>query len=427
MGLKGFRWFIKEKNMSEQAPGATPEEIDEAQKFNRIVDERKLYPHEVANLSKDKTPEDVENEIALESEKIAGQKLEILMNPELQDFGVRFVNIEEYRKLLNRRWGKGRSQQVYMFGRTAGEFSPDRVSFRDYLDSSVKNGWDRVADSQTEWFFSTYNLTESKEIVGLMKESRDETKGKGREETIKKFREKFFKFVFEKKDSHGFSALANNLEEVIERYSKESNPFNRVWDSEKNIWVSISPEEAGEFFDLFYDSVEQKWERDYENPKNQDMPTTVRKGSLEARLELKDYQIFQKLKGSLVEQYIKGLFQFTSGNNSQASVRSAINALSYMEKDENVVGWNRQYHIVLVFSDRVLRDNQIEENPNWGNVNMEDPEGCLGAIAIMPNRELWQEMCEKSAQAGERAHPVFDSIGVVRYPKVKNEQTEEQQ
>lgn len=55
--------------MSEVEGGPTPEEIEEAQKFNQMVDEGKLTPAKMAEVEKDKTPKEVETEKNLERGK----------------------------------------------------------------------------------------------------------------------------------------------------------------------------------------------------------------------------------------------------------------------------------------------------------------------------------------------------------------------
>lgn len=95
----------------------------------------------------------------VEAEKTATQKLELLMRPDFKEFAVRFMNIDEYRKMIKnaasyKRELKRRQEFIYEVG--AGEVYVPKLeegmeppTFREYLERSREN-WLYVAGVATD-------------------------------------------------------------------------------------------------------------------------------------------------------------------------------------------------------------------------------------------------------------------------------------
>ena len=109
----------------------------------------------------------------------------------------------------------------------------------------------------------------------------------------------------------------------------------------------------------------------------------------------------------------------------KANLRNLINAISYQGR------WGgsetRQYHIALVLDDRIAEnekgDNKYSMGDDyWGLVREQTDRGAkyvLGAISLMPNKEIYKEMIDLENSSDDFAHPIFDSHGVVMWPKEK--------
>ncbi|GEM_PF-4944566 len=98
----------------------------------------------------------------VEAEKTAIQKLELLMSPDFKEFAVRFMNTDEYRKMINsiisyKRELKRRQQGlIYHEGGLGEVYVPkleeevEHPTFKEYLERSKEN-WLNVAGTATDW------------------------------------------------------------------------------------------------------------------------------------------------------------------------------------------------------------------------------------------------------------------------------------
>lgn len=104
--------------------------------------------------------EAVQSQETMEAEQIAREKLEKLMQEDFKDFAIRFMNINEYRKMVKsavsyKRELKRRQEFIYEVG--AGEVYVPKLeegmehpTFREYLERSMGN-WLYTAAIETDW------------------------------------------------------------------------------------------------------------------------------------------------------------------------------------------------------------------------------------------------------------------------------------
>ena len=137
------------------------------------------------------------------------------------------------------------------------------------------------------------------------------------------------------------------------------------------------------------------------------------------------------------ESNLKILNEFLEGpdylEKDKSNLRKVINALAYSPKQYRRD--SRQYHLALVLDVSGASVGGSALNREWGYVGgatdwrgkstYEKGNAILGAVATMPNKELWQEMSELSSHAGEMAHPILDRNGVVRWPEPSKQEEDE--
>jgi len=90
-----------------------------------------------------------------------------------------------------------------------------------------------------------------------------------------------------------------------------------------------------------------------------------------------------------------------------------------------------QYQIALVFGDKSIKDHGGSSEHNWGSIGdvhwgwadtteSENPGSeLLGAISIIPDKYLTQEIADMSKNKGGLSHPVFDSSGRQNTPSTE--------
>lgn len=371
--------------------------------------------------------EQVHNSELKESEFVAEKKLETLM-AELRDFSIRFVNSEEYNNSLDTKTLPG--GQVFIFKsrhdltqpnpwlRGDYPFEDNLVTFSEYLKSCVESGWARVANIQTDWPESLDNLRQYDELIEKLKQAHKEATAQKdaekntREKTLEIFREKIKELIPDK------VFLVNKSNE----YYNETVEYLYHINSD-----SFGSENAKTIIEMV--------EENYQNP--------IPEGFLfwpelqEYILQFKDTKIFTDiwittrtmLEMRRMVSNDNPIVEFVfNNNNSQEALRKTINSLAYYHKPraEDIMkpaGWDRQYHIAMIFSNKAIKAaNYIDR---WGSIDEDkrnSGEYLLGAISCMPNKELGQKMQEKVETAGNWSHPIFDSNGIIRYPKQRHQE-----
>lgn len=381
--------------MSEvESGGPRPEEIEEAQKFDEIVDEGKLTPAEMAEVEKEKTPEEVE------SEKKATEKLKVLMNPDFRNFGIRFVTAEEYRatmadkKLLPREVFVFRKGHRFTDSHPYHSFDFVEPNFQEFNKVLVEHP-QSVPMSLTDWDHNIFDIKNAKEFLWCLrtayakakKETADDPRPI-REKTMAECRKGVLEWW-----ERSYSNRISNLLEAFKVVKK-------VEEMEQEIILLEKDERTKD--EGSYQHYQKKYLLNY----IQGIKPNIDK--YKAIIGEENWEIFNQ-------------FYFNENwlNEDPKNVRKLFNAASYgLEKTQNKE--KRQYHIALVYDLPALTEVQYTGARPWATVKKKNVgERLLGAVSLMPNQELSREMISASSKAQEFAHPVFDSRGYVRYPKTK--------
>jgi hypothetical protein len=363
--------------MPDPMPGQIPEE--EIEKTNISGQEQVLSPEEQGSL------------------EVAKRKLARLLDPEFKDFAVRFMTSQEYMEMVeNRKITKG---EAFVFTKSDQD---DGISFKDYLDKA--NGdWLRTIERQTEWSHSSFNIEMASNFVSMLNRSRQqvkETQGgvpdNYREEVIKDFRKSLIHLL---------------------RIGLEGNdPLNSL---SRDVMASLPNDEAEQASRSAFDSrmtPEQRQERD-EYWKR--LRQNIDEGSRE-RYGEQNWEIF------------KNFYQDENWLKTKGNLRLLYNALCRVNNPKiddyfrlATGGYqNKQYHVAAVFDLSAIGFKGSWSHEKWGllQASQEDDQSAAqlqGAISVMPIKEMWEEMVEVSSHAEAMAHPIFDSYGLVRYPKSK--------
>lgn len=371
----------------------------------------------------------------IEAENIANKKLEQLM-ANFRDFSVRFVNFSEYREILDSQTLPSGELFIFKSDHSQTQFNPflrgyypfekNDLTATEYIRKASEHGWDKVAYSQTDWAESTETISKYQHLLSVLKESHQEAieqKEKGesvRQKTLEIFREKV-------KDSHVpenayiASISSQTYEDAIKYLEKQnmdgfdkSNVEEIVEMIDKNLGTDI-PEGY-----LFWPELQDYLLQFKDQVANFDNIWPIVEVVVRCRMIL-------ETNDPIAEFVYKG-------DDSRDIFRLALRrmATTYKPRPEAAMkreGWDRPYHLALIVSNDAIDFPSIMDR--WVSI----PEGkrgqgqyLLGAVACLPDKELWRQMSILAERAGEFAHPILDSRGNVRYPashEKKSDQPEE--
>lgn len=95
------------------------------------------------------------------------------------------------------------------------------------------------------------------------------------------------------------------------------------------------------------------------------------------------------------------------------AIREVVSAISYVYGD-------RQYHIALLFDDEVFRFPESPTEAQWSYFPKGADgkgKGLLGAVSLLPLKEMQNEMLQLEKTSGDFAHPIFNKEGECIWPK----------
>lgn len=368
---------------------------------------------------KQSASEIIKNVESSKEDKIAAEKLLTLLDG-LKDFGIRFVNIEEYKKIIiDRRLPTG---EVFIFKKDHSKtrlnsflsqdlafYDEDTTpTFEEYLDQAKELGWASMAYRQTNWAHSLENLEGYDNLLNSLKKAHREAQDESsdltdiRKRTIDKFIQKTglknyaLEYAFEHSDEivrHAQNFFQDHLSPTD--FEKLTNVI------ELNLRSIIPP--GGIIPDEIYNYLLK-------------LKETI-EPSLHMELLINTKLMFDIKKILEYREKVEKII-----GDSPEAIRYRINkaAYAYQPKPKDIMnqeGFDRQYHIAMVFAHSVIDDPT--EHDSWSRfTNKGDTaSSLLGAVACMPNKELWQEMSKISSEASDWAHPIFDSHGIIRYPR----------
>lgn len=299
-------------------------------------------------------------QIESNSETVATKKLEKLMSPDCPDFAVRFANIEEYRKVMNE--GKFVSTLAWKSEVGASYTSTgERVSA---FESWLKNGsrrWEATIAKQTEWDISAANLRDYENLMWDFKEIHQQVKSEG----VKDIR----------------AETINRFRDHIQKWKK--------------------------YRTFVY------------------APPTMGKMIAAALSDLPDYET-ERFDSESVEK-VRSFFeskQPVSRKQLRKVVQLITNAEEKVTEDDrsSMKYHSRQYHVAMIVdSAGIMEHSRFHDYAHFQQTAVED--NLLAIVAIMPNKELWQEIRDRSSKGGKLAHAIFDSKGILRYPAERKELT----
>ncbi|MEK7464076.1 MAG: hypothetical protein AAB610_03085 [Patescibacteria group bacterium] len=347
---------------------------------------------------KSSSPEEIEY-----SESVAYWKLSKIENPEFRDFSVRYVNLEEYKRILETGEFDG---QVILHGQSDG---------RPFVD--FKN-WARWGIDKTNWVnISGVSVGVADNLLSIIKSVEHEHKDEGKDAKLEKIRDSFLEVInrmrhYPFRDNVEFDTLEKGVTEIVgsSMVKDIKNEFqNYIKDKQGSfIW-----DKASDFIDNFSERHPSIILNDEEKERlNQYLLNLVE----ELRFGRSNINIFFKLKNN--PEYIK----------EKGALREIVNALTYLQ-DSEMMTESRQYEVALILDDAVFGfkaggDQMWDESwgsfkasKNHGLPTEERKKGLLAAISIMPLKELSEEMKGLEKGTGDFAHPIFDNKGRLKWPK----------
>lgn len=102
-------------------------------------------------------------------EVTAQRKLDRILDPNLQEFGIRFYNLEEYKRMLSQRTIQGK--EVSLYGSMWREDQTLGTSCKDFIEHGSVLGWGAVAHDFTKWPLSSLQATLHTDIQKLLPET----------------------------------------------------------------------------------------------------------------------------------------------------------------------------------------------------------------------------------------------------------------
>lgn len=357
------------------------------------------------------------------SESFAQEKFDRLM--QLDHYGVRFVNIDEYRVIFN---GTGKiGHDIYWFRDKAEDdnnsFSVGacRFPFSRYIQLGKSNHWEYIIEDQANWSAALEgDLPIYRDYLLRLKEiHRDvmntERNGPIREKVLRKayeFLAPIIKGKLQRIAKHR-AEIQRDLNWIAQTYGEEIS--RKVQEESNDALKSKDIKTVGA------STIEQRIIKKIginmiEEDKKQRNTSMIQVPIL---LRIASHNIWLREIDDEKEKILNDFLENTNYlNENPDNLRRIINILSYLfntrpgwfgEKDAE----HQSYHVGLFIDDSVIREGY----GIWGTTDSHfDPQiHILGAISIMPNKELAQEM--QSVSAG--SHPIFAANGACLYPRQK--------
>jgi hypothetical protein len=281
--------------------------------------------------------------------KTSGEKLEKLLDPQFKDYVLRFVNLDEYKKIINGEAGGG---EVYL----------PEASFEEYkkniLNLEEQYGWDQHIHWQADWDRSADGVKAHKYLLSLLR-----------------------------------SAHARAKEELKT--------------SDENISIREKT------IQLFRRAIDESVGLSYPRMSQRILENRIEAGEKEVSSEISERN--ETAKKMPQDEYWQ----------EEDVLREVMESLTHSQDDAKKTVLNQQelrdYHIQVILAKSGITPNKHQEA--WGYITKAiEGKDVLGAIALMTDRELLEEMASLSKESGDYAHPVFDSHFNVRFPKQENDE-----
>lgn len=306
------------------------------------------------------------------SKEIANEKLQCLIKPGFKDFSIRYMNIEEYKNILET-------------GKISGEFIRfDLLNKNNNLDANAflhnfDTGYHTMNNiSVTQWEeMSGLSTLRTMDLITKIKKVEFDYKEYSQDEKNKIIREEIMIYVE--------GILKNNLREKIEIEKNNHERFSANYKNYNNYGHYLINQKSSIGYPMITKISED--------------------ASIENKNILKNFQEdenFLETKGNLrkVLLAINSLYNDSAQDKQyNLALLLDINSLPFKKS-----GWNMEYWNELSGFDL-------------------DKKTILGAVSINPLKEFYKEMIdlENVSMKNENfSHPIFDHKGVIRFPKNSN-------
>jgi hypothetical protein len=340
------------------------------------------------------------------SEETARSKLTILENPDFKDFAVRFMGIKEYRRFFENGILEGREATIFGKERARRLMNENtwQPSFREYVESAQKrrHGWEDVAYDQTNWPESNLDMTAYNKLIEELKKTHREASGNPdkRVAVLEKFREKVTPWIHSVIPMRNAVNNYGDLKLMASEDFPEINMQDVVNESDKVENFEDRQEVFQRFFPNSSDTLQRQWR-------------LLQTKLVESNTDAGNVAIIDDFLSD--EEYL---------TRDRENLRKVINAIAFGPK---LSRQSSQYHVALILDIEGAAVGGASLQRSWGYLGglkdykdqptYKKERAVIGAIATVPNKEIFQEMTELSSHSGSIAHPIFDAQGVVRWPR----------
>lgn len=371
-----------------------------------------------------------------ESEEVAREKLQRLMDKGFKGYAVRFVNMSEYEDIM--RHGSYRGEifipRLSRFENYGTGFLDDNeysfvhktpLPFTEYLKKKGNGGsWPLTATLQTFMESSTGAMKHQGIFARQIEILRYKLKTQGykgtklREELLTRFRQKILEqnYMLAMGYSHpsNWAAVTQGIQGLRSLPSK----LNPNAEGYANLVESAQkPVTQVKFNHAYF----EKLKKTLSNAATPEEKTMLN----EAYMQL---EYLWQSKEHIQPEHLETIDKFVTDPNyihQKGNLRKVINALTRAWGPQE----REQYHLALIFHEAASSERQPwKDSPfkesrknDWRELktreeNPHQASHLLGAIVVVPNRDFVRRATELSSKATRFSHPVFDAKGKIRYP-----------
>lgn len=382
---------------------------------------KRVESGEVLNYDEAEQQLEEQERISLET---ARTKLEKLLDPAFDEFAIRFMNRDEYLSIL--KGGSTFYAEAYVFSKKNG----NAVPFTEYLRKNAKHWQDPVFE-QTQWESSCFDIRTGQVFFSLLRGAKKEAHARLQQQgqitaktlrqlTMQIFQEKFSQYI-----NYGIKMNGTTLKPGPELHYLVGTA--RIHGSYADVLHKLHRLkqyfETGKTPDLPYDGgpVIPTHEPGIYGFWGVGLITKENVDSLIEAYEHKDPKFGNRNENS---ETVADFLWNPDFLNDKVNLRRLLRATLYLDEERNKQsGESAQYHVGVVIDIsslmKGLREDLALYWDKWGRV--EKGQSFLGAISMIPDKELIEKMKEAVEKAGIQAHPVFDRNGRVIYPTREKE------
>ncbi|MEX2369168.1 MAG: hypothetical protein WD552_02115 [Candidatus Paceibacterota bacterium] len=371
-----------------------------------MIENFKQHIYRDPEKKKEGDPEYTQEQLE-QAEKVATEKLEKILDPEFVDYSVRYMNIGEYNDILK----SGEISREFIDSKFMGRYMSGKHNVRNLLKRS------KDIMSLTNW--SNISGKSVSEVNLLIDAVKDE--GFLRESLS----------VDPDVDVDKKSLIRDYLIRLIKKSGSPLQTYSNFSEndsSSKELLSKLSfltPEEKKELgirFDNYYENgLGGEWS--FRSEISDELDLTEDQDKL-----LEKYLIRREEELDIGKENTEIIYDFMNDPDfleQKDGLRKIIIAITNSHRLLND-SERRQYHIAVIVDNSKFKFRSSEwglsewRRMSGGATDEKDvAEGILGAISVYQLKYMYKEMINLDKGAGDFAHPIFDSNGVVRFPSEK--------